>query len=96
MPKQFGGLSRTLPFGQLADVGKPTIIKVGSRFHEEKHFDIGSNGKLTEVEPSLLNDAFEHTNLMDTHFNAIYVKYFHGQKSHFPGKQTFGFEQFVY
>ena len=88
-----------LPFGQLADVGKPTIIKVGSRFHEEKHFDIGSNGKLTEVEPSLLNDAFEHTNPMDTHFNAIYVKYFHdeekillffvGQKSHFPGKQTF-------
>ena len=78
-----------LPFGQPTEMGKLTVIKAGPGFHEEKHFDIGLNGKLTEVELSLLNDAFEHTNLMDTHFNAIYVKYFHGQKSHFPGKQTF-------
>ena len=26
-----------------------TVIKAGPGFHDEKHYDIGPNGKLTEV-----------------------------------------------
>ena len=36
------------PFGQ-PEVGKLTVIKAGPGFHDEKHYDIGPNGKLTEV-----------------------------------------------
>ena len=36
------------PFGQ-PEVGKLTVIKAGPGFHNEKHYDIGPNGKLTEV-----------------------------------------------
>merc|ERR1719356_2059525 len=77
VPQQFGGLRGMLPFGQPAEVGKLTIIKAGPGFHEEKHFDIGPNGKLTEVEPIPLHDALEHSNPMDTHFNANDVEVFH-------------------
>merc|ERR1719186_1361504 len=51
MPQQMGGLRGMMPFGQPTELGKLTIIKAGPGFHEEKHFDIGPNGKLTEVEP---------------------------------------------
>ena len=57
-----------LPFGQPAEVGKLIIIMAGFGSREEKHFDVGPNGKLTEVEPILLHDAFENANPMDTHF----------------------------
>ena len=36
------------PFGQ-PEVGKLTVIKAGPGFHDEKHYDIGPNGKLTEI-----------------------------------------------
>merc|ERR1711970_314197 len=36
------------PFGQ-PEFGKLTVIKAGPGFHDEKHYDIGPNGKLTEV-----------------------------------------------
>merc|ERR1711887_256494 len=44
---------------------------------EEKHFDIGPNGKLTEVEPIQMHDELEHANPMDTHFNSNDVEVFH-------------------
>ena len=36
------------PFGH-PEVGKLTVIKAGPGFHDEKHYDIGPNGKLTEI-----------------------------------------------
>ena len=36
------------PFGK-PEVGKLTVIKAGPGFHDEKHYDIGPNGKLTEI-----------------------------------------------
>merc|ERR1719153_677353 len=58
-------------------MGRLTVIKAGPGFHEEKHFDIGPNGKLTEVEPIQMHDALEHANPMDTHFNSNDVEVFH-------------------
>ena len=46
-----------MPFGQPTELGKLTIIKAGPGFHEEKHFDIGPNGKLTEVNAMPMHDA---------------------------------------
>merc|ERR1719290_644310 len=77
MPQQLGGIRGMLPFGQPAEMGKLTVIKAGPGFHEEKHFDIGPNGKLTEVEPIQMHDALEHANPMDTHFNSNDVEVFH-------------------
>merc|ERR1719466_616997 len=77
MPQQMGGLRGMLPFGQPTEMGKLTVIKAGPGFHEEKHFDIGPNGKLTEVEPIQMHDALEHANPMDTHFNSNDVEVFH-------------------
>merc|ERR1719427_178871 len=62
MPQQLGGVRGMLPFGQPTEMGKLTVIKAGPGFHEEKHFDIGPNGKLTEVEPIQMHDALEHAN----------------------------------
>merc|ERR1719513_518231 len=81
MPQQLGGVRGMLPFGQPTEMGKLTVIKAGPGFHEEKHFDIGPNGKLTEVEPIQMHDApinsVEHANPMDTHFNSNDVEVFH-------------------
>jgi len=77
MPQQLGGIRGMLPFGQPAEMGKLTVIKAGPGFHEEKHFDIGPNGKLTEVKPIEMHDALEHANPMDTHFNSNDVEVFH-------------------
>merc|ERR1719193_2013365 len=77
MPQQLGGVRGMLPFGQPTEMGKLTVIKAGPGFHEEKHFDIGPNGKLTEVEPIQMHDALEHANPMDTHFNSNDVEVFH-------------------
>merc|ERR1719209_1478645 len=77
MPQQLGGVREMLPFGQPTEMGKLTVIKAGPGFHEEKHFDIGPNGKLTEVEPIQMHDALEHANPMDTHFNSNDVEVFH-------------------
>merc|ERR1719233_708455 len=77
MPQQLGGVRGMLPFGQPTEMGKLTVIKAGPGFHEEKHFDIGPNGKLTEVEPIRMHDALEHANPMDTHFNSNDVEVFH-------------------
>merc|ERR1712226_744051 len=50
------------PFGQ-PEVGKLTVIKAGPGFHDEKHYDIGPNGKLTEIsETPIHKDALEHEN----------------------------------
>ena len=46
-----------MPFGHPTELGKLTVIKAGPGFHEEKHFDIGPNGKLTEVAPIQMHDA---------------------------------------
>merc|ERR1719233_2402134 len=77
LPQQLGGVRGMLPFGQPTEMGKLTVIKAGPGFHEEKHFDIGPNGKLTEVEPIQMHDALEHANPMDTHFNSNDVEVFH-------------------
>merc|ERR1719273_1610822 len=77
MPQQLGGVRGMLPFGQPTEMGKLTVIKAGPGFHEEKHFDIGPNGKLTEVEAIQMHDALEHANPMDTHFNSNDVEVFH-------------------
>merc|ERR1719186_1677511 len=77
MPQQMGGLRGMMPFGQPTELGKLTIIKAGPGFHEEKHFDIGPNGKLTEVNAMPMHDALEHANPMDTHFNSNDVEVFH-------------------
>merc|ERR1712203_494650 len=65
------------PFGR-PEVGKLTVIKAGPGFHDEKHYDIGPNGKLTEVtETPIHKDALEHENPMDVHFNSNDVDVFH-------------------
>merc|ERR1712203_1153897 len=65
------------PFGK-PEVGKLTVIKAGPGFHDEKHYDIGPNGKLTEVtETPIHKDALEHENPMDVHFNSNDVDVFH-------------------
>jgi len=79
MPQQLGGIRGMLPFGQPTELGKLTVIKAGPGFHEEKHFDIGPNGKLTEVKPIQMHDALEHANPMDTHFNSNDVEVFHDE-----------------
>eukprot|EP00091_Calanus_sinicus_P007526 TRINITY_DN1860_c0_g1_i11.p1 TRINITY_DN1860_c0_g1~~TRINITY_DN1860_c0_g1_i11.p1 ORF type:complete len:690 (-),score=217.93 TRINITY_DN1860_c0_g1_i11:431-2314(-) len=79
MPQQLGGMRGMIPFGQPTELGKLTVIKAGPGFHEEKHFDIGPNGKLTEVEPIQMHDALEHANPMDTHFNSNDVEVFHDE-----------------
>merc|ERR1712038_60052 len=65
------------PFGQ-PEVGKLTVIKAGPGFHDEKHYDIRPNGKLTEVtETTIHKDALEHESPMDVHFNSNDVEVFH-------------------
>merc|ERR1712126_617946 len=55
-----------------------TVIKAGPGFHDEKHYDIGPNGKLTEVTETWVHkDALEHENPMDVHFNSNDVEVFH-------------------
>merc|ERR1712181_53979 len=59
-------------------VGKLTVIKAGPGFHDEKHYDIGPNGKLTEISETWVHkDALEHENPMDVHFNSNDVEVFH-------------------
>lgn len=43
-----------------------TVIKAGPGFHEEKHYNIGPNGKLTEALPEMKSDSLDHKNPMDT------------------------------
>lgn len=43
-----------------------TVIKAGPGFHEEKHYNIGPSGKLTEVLPEMKSDSLDHKNPMDT------------------------------
>merc|ERR1711990_182846 len=58
------------PFGQ-SEVGKLTVIKAGPGFHDEKHYDIGPNGKLTEVtETPIHKDALEQDNPAETDVKA--------------------------
>jgi hypothetical protein len=66
------------PFGEAQDAGKLTIIKAGPGFHEEQHFDIGPDGRLVEItEAPVHQDALEHENPMDVHFNSNDVEIFH-------------------
>jgi len=65
------------PFGEPREAGKLTIIKAGPGFHEEQHFDIGPNGKLTEITESPMdNGGLDHENPMDVHFNSNDVEVF--------------------
>jgi len=54
------------PFNQLRSGGQMTVIKAGPGFHEEKHYNIGPNGKLTEALPEMKSDSLDHKNPMDT------------------------------
>ena len=71
---QLGGVRGMLPFGQPTEMGKLTVIKAGPGFHEEKHFDIGPNGKLTEVEPIQMHDAREYHSPL---FSCVHFIYNH-------------------
>ena len=90
---QLGGLG---PFGGHADGGKLTIIQAGPGFHEEKHFDIGPDGQMIEVQmqdarklslsyshfPQYAQHALavDHANPMDAHFNSDDVEMIHEEK----------------
>merc|ERR1719510_2279895 len=80
LPEQFGQGRSWNPFSdQPSDVGQLTIVKAGPGFHEEKHYDIGPNGKLTEITEAPISqehDALEHENPMDIHFNSNDVEIF--------------------
>lgn len=54
------------PFSQLRSGGQMTVIKAGPGFHEEKHYNIGPDGKLTQVLQQLKSDSLDHKNPMDT------------------------------
>merc|ERR1719422_1716114 len=57
--------------------GKLTVIKAGPGFHEEKSYDIGADGLISEVKPvNMMRDALEHSNPMDSHFNSEDVEVF--------------------
>merc|ERR1719290_85031 len=67
---QLENLRGMLPFGDHSG-GKLTVIKAGPGFHEEKSYDIGPDGEITEVKPvHMVGDALEHENPMDTHFDS--------------------------
>jgi len=67
---QLENLRGMLPFGDHSG-GKLTVIKAGPGFHEEKSYDIGPDGEMTEVKPvQMFGDALEHENPMDTHFDS--------------------------
>jgi len=67
---QLENLRGMLPFGDHSG-GKLTVIKAGPGFHEEKSYDIGPDGEITEVKPvQMVEDALEHENPMDTHFDS--------------------------
>merc|ERR1712098_799976 len=68
------------PFGQ-PEVGKLTVIKAGPGFHDEKHYDIGPDGKLIEITESPMHkDALEHENPMDVHFDSNDVEIFNPEE----------------
>merc|ERR1719245_1258048 len=73
---QLENLRGMLPFGEHSG-GKLTVIKAGPGFHEEKNYDIGPDGEIREVKPvSMMNDALEHSNPMDSHFDSEDVEVF--------------------
>merc|ERR1719245_3000249 len=77
LPK-FDGLRDMMPWSGGVGGGKLTVIKAGPGFHEEKNYDIGADGHITEVKPvSMMNDALEHQNPMDSMFNSEDVEMFH-------------------
>merc|ERR1712142_389682 len=76
LPK-FDGLRDMMPWSGGVGGGKLTVIKAGPGFHEEKNYDIGADGHITEVKPvSMINDALEHQNPMDSHFDSEDVEVF--------------------
>merc|ERR1719245_2406004 len=75
---QLENLRGMLPFGEHSG-GKLTVIKAGPGFHEEKNYDIGPHGEIREVKPvQMVDDALEHENPMDTHFDSNDVEMIHG------------------
>jgi len=76
LPK-FDGLRDMMPWSGGVGGGKLTVIKAGPGFHEEKNYDIGADGHISEVKPvSMMNDALEHSNPMDSHFDSEDVEVF--------------------
>jgi len=74
---QLDNLREMLPFGEKSG-GKLTVIKAGPGFHEEKSYNIGPDGEITEVKPvEMVDDALEHENPMDTHFDSADVEMIH-------------------
>jgi len=77
LPSQANNLRSFSPFGSpVHHTGQMTIIKAGPGFREEQHFDIGPDGELVEQE-HFKQDALEHENPMDTHFDFNDVEVFH-------------------
>merc|ERR1719245_2330924 len=74
---QLDNLRNMMPWSGGVGGGKLTVIKAGPGFHEEKNYDIGADGHITEVKPvSMMNDALEHQNPMDSHFDSEDVEVF--------------------
>merc|ERR1712227_99748 len=74
---QLDNLRNMMPWSGGVGGGKLTVIKAGPGFHEEKNYDIGADGHITEVKPvSMINDALEHQNPMDSHFDSEDVEVF--------------------
>jgi len=70
------------PFGGKDSGAKITVIKAGPGYMEEKHYDVGPDGKIVEVKPDqqpILNDALEHVNPLDSNLNESDVEIFEPQ-----------------
>merc|ERR1719365_61721 len=66
------------PFEDFEETPRMSMPRFPGNFLDEKHYDIGPNGKLTEIsETPIHKDALEHENPMDVHFNSNDVEVFH-------------------
>jgi len=75
---QLDNLRNMMPWSGGVGGGKLTVIKAGPGFHEEKSFDIGADGHITEVKPiTMMKDGLDHHNPMDNMFNSEDVEMFH-------------------
>merc|ERR1711892_1197148 len=80
LPSQGGALRRLPGFPGTHSGGQMTIIKAGPGFREQQTFDIGPDGQLRE-QKHFEEDALEHENPMDAHFDINDVEMFHDEDS---------------
>lgn len=80
---RIGGLNswNSFPFGGEDSGAKITVIKAGPGYMEEKHYDVGPDGKIVEVEnhQPIMMDALEHVNPLDSNLNESDVEIFEPQ-----------------